>query len=58
MSHTDMTNEPNYREFAEGQKVRSVFGEILTVISQDGCMVFVKERSAGHYHPSKLFSIK
>jgi hypothetical protein len=46
-----------YREFTKGQKVRSVYGEILTVLSQDGCMVFVEEMSMGHYHPSKLSPI-
>lgn len=47
-----------YREFTKGQKVRSVCGEILTVLSQNGCVVFVEERSTGHYHPSKLYPIK
>lgn len=52
-----MTNENEYRQFTKGQKVRSVFGETLTVLSQDGCMVFVKECSMGHYHPSKLYPV-
>lgn len=47
-----------YRTFTAGQKVRSVYGEILTVISQEGCMVFVEENCMGHYHPSKLYPVK
>ena len=47
-------NENDFTEFTAGQKVRSVYGETLTVTSQNGCMVFVAERQA-HYPPSKLF---
>ena len=45
-----------YREFTPGQRVRSIFGENLTVERQDGCMVFVSERS-GWFHPSKLHPV-
>ncbi len=46
-----------YKQFQPGQKVRSKFGEILTVEHQDGCQVFVEEESMGHYHPNNLFPI-
>ena len=46
-----------YKQFQPGQKVRSKFGEILTVEHQDGCRVFVKQESMGHYHPNNLFPI-
>jgi hypothetical protein len=49
--------EAEYPVFEKGQKVKSVFGELLTVRYQNGCMVFVEERSLGHYHPTKLFPL-
>lgn len=44
-------------EFAKGQKVRNQYGETLTVIEQNDCMVFVAEQSTW-YHPTKLFAVK
>lgn len=52
-----MTNETEYRQFTKGQKVRNQYGETLTVLSQDGCMVFVVEDCMGHYHPTKLYPV-
>lgn len=43
-------------EFTKGQKVRSVYGEVLVVSEQVGCMVYVVGRR-NHFHPSKLFAI-
>jgi hypothetical protein len=46
-----------YKQFQPGQKVKSKFGEVLTVLLQDGCQVFVEEECMGHYHPNNLFPI-
>jgi hypothetical protein len=55
LTSTTETTKMEYRTFEIGQKVRSVFGELLTVVEQVGCMVYVAETSK-HYHPSKLFA--
>ena len=47
-----------YKQFQPGQKVKSNFGEVLTVLFQDGCQVFVEEECMGHYHPNNLFPIE
>lgn len=47
-----------YQQFQPGQKVRNQFGEVRTVLLQEGCQVFVEEECSNHYHPSKLFPIK
>lgn len=47
-----------YQQFQPGQKVSNQFGEMLTVLKQEGCWVFVEEKCNGHYHPSKLFPIE
>ena len=44
----------DYKQFQAGQKVRTQYGEIRTVLSQTGCQVFVEEERNSHYHPSKL----
>lgn len=46
-----------YKQFQPGQKVKSNFGEALTVLLQDGCQVFVEEKCMSHYHPNNLFPI-
>lgn len=43
--------------FRPGQKVRTVFGEIRTVLFQDGCRVEVEEECGAWYHPSKLLPV-
>jgi len=45
------------QQFQSGQKVRNQFGDVLTVLQQDGCQVFVEEEFNCHYHPSKLFPV-
>ena len=45
-----------YREFRPGQTVRTIYGQLRTVIEQIGCQVFVVEEH-GHYHPEKLFPV-
>lgn len=45
-----------YKQFTEGQQVKNVYGEILTVAFQRDCQVWVVGEHA-HYHPSKLFAI-
>lgn len=47
----------DYKQFQPGQKVRSKFGQVLTVLLQVGCQVFVEEECMGHYHPNNLFPI-
>jgi hypothetical protein len=44
-----------YKQFQSGQKVKNQYGDILTVLCQVGCQVFVEEECNSHYHPSKLF---
>ena len=43
-----------YPQYDKGQKVRTCFGEIRTVLFQRGCQVFVLEQCGGWYHPSKV----
>lgn len=45
-------------EFRAGQKVRTVFGEIRTVVCQRDCQVFVREESNGWYHPTKVWPVR
>ena len=47
-----------YKQFQIGQKVRSKLGEILTVLKQEGCQVYVVEECLGHYHPNNLYPIE
>ena len=42
------------KHFKSGQKVKNKFGQILTVLLQQGCQVFVEEECLGHYHPNNL----
>lgn len=46
-----------YKQFQPGQKVKSKFGEVLTVLLQEGCQVFVEDESMGRYHPNNLYPI-
>ena len=46
-----------YKQFKSGQKVKNKFGQILTVLLQQGCQVFVEEECLGHYHPNNLYLI-
>ena len=46
-----------YKQFKSGQKVKNQFGQMLTVLLQQGCEVFVEEESFGHYHPNNLYFI-
>ena len=52
---TNMKQENIYPQFKPNQKVRSIFGERLTVLYQRGCQVFVVEKPNTHYHPTKVF---
>jgi hypothetical protein len=45
------------QQFQSGQKVRNQFGEVLTILRQEGCQVFIEEECNTHYHPTKLFPI-
>ncbi|MEQ1531682.1 MAG: hypothetical protein ABL925_20410 [Methylococcales bacterium] len=47
----------DYKQFQPGQKVRNKFGQVLTVLYQEGCQVFVEEECMSHYHPNNLFPI-
>lgn len=44
--------------FTPGQRVRSIYGERLTVLFQQGCQVFVIEYPNRWFHPSKLFAVE
>jgi hypothetical protein len=46
--------EDNLRKFKEGDKVKTKYGEIRTVIFQVGVQVFVQEESNSWHHPSNL----
>ncbi len=46
-----------YKQFESGQKVKNEYGQILTVLLQQGCRVIVEEECFGHYHPNKLYFI-
>ena len=46
-----------YKQFKSGQKVKNKFDQILTVLFQQGCQVFVEEECLGHYHPNNLYLI-
>jgi sarcosine oxidase gamma subunit len=46
-----------YPTFEPGQKVRTIYGKIRTVLFQCGCQVFVVEESNGWYHPTKVWPI-
>ena len=46
-----------YKQFESGQKVKNEYGQILTVLVQQGCRVIVEEECLGHYHPNNLYII-
>ena len=48
----------NYKTFKAGDKVRTIFGKVRTVLFQDGCQVFFAGRCGEYAHPSKCFLIK
>ena len=48
----------NYAQFTPDQLVRTVYGDVRTVLLQKGCQVFVVEEPMGWYHPTKLFPIQ
>ena len=54
------TNEPDatpsYPEFRPGQRVRDIYGVEHTVLRQEGCQVFMRERS-GWWHPTKVWPV-
>jgi hypothetical protein len=54
-SHKEINVE--YQQFQSGQKVRNQFGEVLTILRQEGLQVFVEEECNTHYHPTKLVPI-
>lgn len=45
----------NYPQFLPDQLVRTIYGEIRTVLCQDGCQVFIVEEPMKWYHPTKIF---
>jgi hypothetical protein len=47
-----------YPTFEPGEKVRTVYGEIRTVLFQRGRQVFVEEESRGWYHPTKVWQMR
>jgi hypothetical protein len=47
----------DYPNFEKGQKVRDLYGDVFTVLYQNGCMVFVEELSNSWFHPTKIHVI-
>ena len=47
--------EDNLRKFKKGDKVKTKYGEIRTVLFQKANQVFVEEESNQWYQPSNLF---
>ena len=43
----------------KGDKVRTIYGNIETILKKDGCQVFTYEsvRENNWWHPSKLFPV-
>ena len=58
MDQANSKYEMEYPKFSPGDTVRTVYGEIRTVLRQDGCQVWVEEESNSHYHPRKIWKIK
>jgi len=52
---TRTTTMATYPTFEPGQRVRTIYGEIRTVLFQHGCQVFVEEECNGWYHPTKIW---
>ena len=50
----------NYKQFNQGDKVKTVYGKVETVMVQRGCEVitFESARENSHYHPSKVWLVK
>jgi hypothetical protein len=46
------------REFKPGQKVRTQYGQIQTVLFQRGVQVWLVEDTSGWYHPAKLWPVE
>ncbi|MBI5771912.1 MAG: hypothetical protein HZA93_29335 [Verrucomicrobia bacterium] len=46
-----------YPQFTPGQKVKTIYGELRTVLLQRGCQVWVEEECFGWHHPTKLFPV-
>jgi hypothetical protein len=44
-------------KFKKGEKVKTRYGKIRTVLFQRDLQVFVREESNSWYHPSNLFRI-
>ena len=47
-------SEDNLRKFKKGDKVKTKYGEIRTVIFQKDVQVFVEEESNSWHHPNNL----
>lgn len=47
----------SYPRFEAGQKVRTIYGQIRTVLFQRGCQVFVAEECNSWYHPTKVWAL-
>jgi hypothetical protein len=45
-------------QFKSGDFVRTIYGQIRTVLFQRDCQVFVAEESNTWYHPSNLHLVK
>ena len=61
--HLDGAAEPPYAAtektaaFAQGQLVRTVYGETKRVVLQRGCQVFLEGELNRWWHPSKLVAV-
>jgi hypothetical protein len=50
--------ETEMKKFKKGDKVRTLYGKIETVLMAYGCQVFTYENTSGWYHPSNVWKIK
>lgn len=48
----------NTNTFKPGDKVRTIYGAIRTVLFVSDCQVFVAEECNGWYHPTKVSKIQ
>lgn len=58
MKHDNSTEAKTMTQFTKGQKVRTIWGMVVTVLEQVGNTVYVYEGPLDWYHVTKVFAIE
>ncbi len=53
----DAGMETTYPAFEPGQKVKTIYGELRTVLMQHGGQMWLEEECFGWHHPANLWAV-